>query len=149
MRQVGNLFLDWARGIPLQLPSTGPCFNSRDYTHSRYMMSTSYHPVENCDGAGWLSSPSAAGAGCILETLIARDLLSKLFPPPPLPFLLLPYFFWYTDPCTWLEAKEQDSFPTMRLQAGDAVSILQFKKVKLRKIKLLAQGHLLSMQTVG
>ena len=30
-----------------------------------------------------LSSPSAAGAVCILETLIARD-LSKLFPPPTL-----------------------------------------------------------------
>ena len=34
----------------------------------------------------------------------------------------------------------------MRLQAGDAVSILQFKTVKLRKVKRLAQGHLTRKQ---
>ena len=37
----------------------------------------------------------------------------------------------------------------MMQQGAVIISILQFKKVKLRKIKLLAQGHLLSMQTVG
>ena len=34
----------------------------------------------------------------------------------------------------------------MRLQAGDAVSILQFEKVTLRKVKLLAQGHIARKQ---
>lgn len=45
-----------------------------------------------------------------------------------------------------MEARGQDTFPTMRPQAGDAVSILQVQKVRLRNVKLLAQEHTTSKQ---
>ena len=42
--------------------------------------------------------------------------------------------------------QESKTFPTMKPQAGGAISILQMKKVKLKKVKLLAQGHIASKQ---